>query len=144
MAGIWVIGGANLDVMATSFKPLVKADSNPGKVTYSVGGVAHNVACNLAKMGCEVKFISAFSGDAFSEIVRQECIDNHIDLTYSQQFDDYSTSLYLALAEPNGEMSIAIADMDILSHLDMDKVVPLLQQMQEDDLAFIDTNLTEQ
>ena len=73
MREIWVIGGANVDVMAASFKPLVEHDSNPGTVSYSIGGVAHNVACNLARMGCPVHFITALADDLFSSAVMNDC-----------------------------------------------------------------------
>ena len=142
MKRIWVIGGANLDIQATSFKPLIPMDSNPGKVTYSVGGVAHNVASNLARLGCQVNFITALSEDAFSKIVINDCKESEMSLQYCQWFPDYSTSLYLAIAQPEGEMNIAVADMDILSHMDVEKIVPLLNEMDENDLVFLDTNLT--
>lgn len=143
MKQIWVIGGANVDIMAASFKPLIARDSNPGTVSCSIGGVAHNVACNLAKMGCPVHFITALSDDVFASMVERECLDSGIMMEHSQHISGYSTSMYLAIAQPDGDMAIAIADMDILSHLDVEAILPLLRNMNEDDLVFIDTNLTE-
>lgn len=143
MAELWVIGGANVDILAASFKELIPSDSNPGRISFSVGGVAHNIACNLAKMGCRVNFITALSTDNFSELVRKDCLDNGLNIEYSQVFSDCSTSLYLAIAQPDGEMNVAIADMSILSRLDVDKIIPILKTMSEEDLVVIDTNLTE-
>ena len=72
MKKIYVVGGANVDVLARSFNEIVPADSNPGHVSYSFGGVAHNIACNLAKMGCYVDFVTALSNDAFGKQVKKK------------------------------------------------------------------------
>ena len=50
-----VIGGANLDIVASSHAALVLADSNPGHVHCAPGGVARNVASpTLAVLGVTV------------------------------------------------------------------------------------------
>ncbi|MEA4820923.1 MAG: PfkB family carbohydrate kinase, partial [Erysipelotrichales bacterium] len=55
---IYVIGGANIDIQGTPFEKLKYKDSNPGIISYSFGGVARNVAENLARLGDNVNFIS--------------------------------------------------------------------------------------
>ena len=142
MRKIYVIGGANVDILARSYAPIIPADSNPGHVSYTFGGVAHNIACNLAKLGCQVEFITAISEDNFGKQVRQHCHDVGMKLTHCQFFHEYSTSLYLAIVQPDGDMNVAIADMEILSHLDVEKVSRVLSEADEDDFVVIDTNLT--
>ncbi len=144
MSNIWVIGGTNIDVQATSFNKLIQHDSNPGKVSYSIGGVAHNIASNLGKLHCPVKFITAFSNDIFSKMAIEDCLNNNLDISFSQEIKNSSSSLYLAVAQPNGEMNVAIADMEILTHLDIEKILMILQEMDSDDLVVVDTNLTSQ
>ena len=142
MRKIYVVGGANVDILARSYAPIIPADSNPGHVSYSFGGVAHNIACNLAKLGCNVEFITAISEDNFGKQVQQHCIDSGIGITHCQHFKKYSTSLYLAIVQPDGDMNVAIADMEILSHLDLEKVTKVLMEADKDDIVVIDTNLT--
>ena len=48
---ICVIGGANADIIATSFGVFVPNDSNPGSVRLTAGGVGRNIAHNLALLG---------------------------------------------------------------------------------------------
>ena len=48
---ICVIGGANADIIATSFSAFVPNDSNPGAVRLTAGGVGRNIAHNLALLG---------------------------------------------------------------------------------------------
>ena len=43
-----VVGGANVDICGRSWEPLVPADSNPGLVSMSIGGVGRNIAHNLS------------------------------------------------------------------------------------------------
>ncbi len=144
MKKIYVVGGANVDILARSFNEIIPADSNPGHVSYSFGGVAHNIACNLAKMGCHVDFITALSEDGFGQQLRKHCLDSDLHLDNCQYFSEYSTSLYIAVVQPDGEMNVAVADMEILSHLDVNAAAEVLRQAEYNDLVVLDTNLTEE
>lgn len=142
MSKIYVIGGANVDISARSFNQIVDYDSNPGKVSYSFGGVAHNIARNLSNIGCKVDYITAFSNDHFGRQLVESMRNSNISIDHSQFFDDQTTSLYLAVVEPDGDMKVAIADMEILSHLDISKLEPILKSLSDDDILVLDTNLT--
>mgnify|MGYP002508690776 CR=1 FL=1 len=54
-----VVGGVNVDIGARSRAKLVAADSNPGKVHSSLGGVGRNIAHNMTLMGVDVKMLTA-------------------------------------------------------------------------------------
>ena len=43
-----IIGSANMDVAGYSHVSLNYADSNPGKIKYTPGGVGRNIAQNIA------------------------------------------------------------------------------------------------
>lgn len=66
-----VVGGTNTDLAGESFSPIVGGDSNIGKVTFSPGGVGHNIALNLSLMGEDVTFITALGGDVFGSVLRK-------------------------------------------------------------------------
>ena len=142
MNRIVVIGGATVDILAQSNASIIIQDSNPGKVKLSYGGVGHNIASNLGRMGLPVSFITAFSRDAFSRGLIEDCLASNLDISESQHFADQSSSLYVAILQHDGDMNVAIADMEILSQLDTEKIEPVLQKMDEDDILVIDTNLT--
>lgn len=65
-----VIGGANADIVATTHKPFVPGDSNPGTVRLMAGGVARNIAHNLALLGNEVVFLTVFGGDSLASNIQ--------------------------------------------------------------------------
>ena len=54
-----VAGAVNVDIGGQSAGPLVGRDSNPGKVTVSMGGVGRNIAHNLRLLGVKVSLLTA-------------------------------------------------------------------------------------
>lgn len=62
-------GGAVLDLSARSEVPLQLGTSNPGVVSHHVGGVAHNVALTLHRLGTSLTFLSAVGKDPQGTLV---------------------------------------------------------------------------
>ena len=50
---VLAIGAANMDITGSSQHALVPHDSTPGQIRYAPGGVARNVAENLARLGID-------------------------------------------------------------------------------------------
>ncbi len=144
MRKIYILGGATVDISAQSYGELIPGDSNPGRVRYSFGGVGHNIAANLALAGCPVSFITAFSDDAFGRQIRESCQALGMDLSLSQLIEGVPSSVYAAVVDPRGEMNIAVADMELLSHFKVAKLTEVFASLKKDDLAVIDTNFTEE
>ena len=57
------IGGVALDRRGTLRVPLVAGASNHGELREDFGGVARNVAQNLARLGCRVGLVSRVGDD---------------------------------------------------------------------------------
>lgn len=49
------IGAANVDICGRSKNPIIMADSNPGAMSISLGGVTRNICENLARLGRQRK-----------------------------------------------------------------------------------------
>jgi pseudouridine kinase len=62
---ISIIGGANMDMSATLNGAFIAADSNPGHIEVGYGGVARNIAHNLALLGARTQLLTIFGGDLF-------------------------------------------------------------------------------
>ncbi|STE85093.1 putative pyrimidine kinase [Escherichia coli] len=58
-----IIGSANIDVAGYSHESLNYADSNPGKIKFTPGGVGRNIAQNLALLGNKAWLLSAVGSD---------------------------------------------------------------------------------
>ena len=112
-----VVGGVNLDIGGTPFAPLVGQDSNPGKVTMSLGGVGRNIAHNMALLGLDVRLLTALGDDMNAQKITTSCIELGIDLSPSLQVPGGSTSTYLFLTDEKGDMALAVSDMAIYDHL---------------------------
>ena len=112
-----VVGGVNMDIGARSAAPLVARDSNPGKVRMSLGGVGRNIAHNLALLGTDVRMLTAFGDDLYAQKIAASCGELGIDISQSLVVPGAATSTYLFIAGDDGDMALAVSDMDIYEHV---------------------------
>lgn len=144
MAHIAVIGGQNVDIFGRPDAPLVARDSNPGKVRVSEGGVARNIAFNLSLLGEHVKFITAFGGDIYATRLAASCRQAGIDISNSLFIDEGATSIYLFITNENGDMELAVSDMEIYEEITPAFLLRKMAAINEAGLCVVDTNLTEE
>lgn len=135
-----VVGGANLDIVGHSFRPLVERDSNPGYARRSAGGVGRNVAENLARLGIPTALITALGRDSNAEHVRERCELAGIDLSGTIEVD-MPGSLYLAILDEGGELALALSDMRALDRLTPQVLEERSELLQSADLIVADANL---
>ena len=76
-----VVGGVNLDIGGRPHGELVAADSNPGQVRMSLGGVGRNIAHNMALMGLDVRMLTAFGDDMNAQRIAASCGELGIDIS---------------------------------------------------------------
>ena len=136
-----VVGGINVDIGGRSFAPLVAADSNPGTVHTSLGGVGRNIAHNMSLMGVEVRMLTAYGDDANGGRVAKSCSDLGIDLTHALRLSDASTSTYLYLTDEKGEMALAVSDMEICKRITPAYLAENLTLLQNAQVVIVDTNI---
>ena len=108
-----VVGGVNMDIGGRSNAPLVDADSNPGVVRMSLGGVGRNIAHNMALLGCDVRFLTALGSDLYAEKIAASCAELGIDISHALTLPGERTSTYLFLSGPDGDMACVVNDMAI-------------------------------
>jgi pseudouridine kinase len=138
---VYVIGGANIDISGKANADLKLKDSNPGKVALSFGGVARNIAENLARLGIPVVFISAFSDDLLSVSMLNHLNALKVNTSYSLIVKNATTATYLALLNQDFDMEVAISDTSILGKLDKNYLKPIIKKIKSKDILVIDTNL---
>lgn len=135
------IGAANIDLMGRSRLPLVMEDSNPGVIGTSVGGVTHNVCANVARLGAEVRLITALGSDILAGEIRRDCQEMGIDLSHSMVVPGHASSTYLSLHNNLGEMALAVSDMRVLQHLTVDFLREKAEIIAGADAIMMDTGL---
>jgi len=111
-----VVGGASVDVKAMAASSLVAATSNPGTVTVSFGGVARNIAENLARLEVPVGLLTAIGDDLLGRALQDRCRQLGIDCRFLCLAGN--TDVYSAILSPEGEMVVAVSAMSCASRLD--------------------------
>lgn len=138
-----VIGGINRDVGGISKNPLINNDSNPGNVRISLGGVGRNIAHNMALLGLDVKMLTAIGEDVYMKYIKDSCRDLNIDITQAMYVNDMPNAVYLYISDANGDMAVAVSDMDIYERLTPDYFNRKKQIIDKAKVVVLDTNLPE-
>ncbi len=141
---ITVVGGASIDIGGKATGKLIAKDSNPGKVTLSPGGVGRNIAQNIALLGGSVRFISAWGEDVYGHHITESCKKYQIDIKDCIRSTTESTSSYLYIASNDGDMSLAIADMDIFQKITPEFMQNKMDILNHGELIVLDANLPEE
>lgn len=135
------IGAANLDRKLHTLDKLVPGTSNPARQAEAFGGVARNIAENLARMGAEVALLTAAGNDAAGRALLAHAESLGIDTRATLRLDDAATGTYTAVLDHDGEMAVALADMAIYERLTPDIMAARRQQRANASLVVADLNL---
>ncbi len=139
-----VVGGVNMDIGGRSHEPLVAADSNPGRVSVSLGGVGRNIAHNLSLLGTDVRMLTAFGDDLYGKQIAASCAELGIDASHALKLPDQATSTYLYLTDPAGEMALAVSDMSVCEKITPAYLASNLSLLQNAQVVVTDTNIPEE
>ena len=139
-----VIGAANIDIGGFPHGRVAMQDSNPGRVTLSAGGVGRNIACNLARLGVETRLVAPLGTDAFADLARADCARAGVDTELCFTFPGERSSCYLFIADPAGDMQLAVNDMDICLRLTPQVLTERIDALNAMDAVVLDANLPEE
>lgn len=141
---ISIIGGANVDLAATLNDAFIAADSNPGHVEISYGGVARNIAHNLALLGTRTQLLTVLGGDLFGGLLNDYCRQQGIDVHLSERNTDYRTGVYLCINNHGGEMIAAVADTEaVRAAITPEWLAKRIGEINLSDFIVADTNMSE-
>jgi pseudouridine kinase len=141
---ITVVGAVNMDISGTSFEPLIMGDSNPGHVALSLGGVGRNIADNLSRLGASVRFVTVMGEDVYGYQAEKSCREKHIDLSLSKMIPGAATSTYLCINDPDGDVNLAVSDMDICRHISPAFLGERIEEINRSKVVVLDANLSEE
>ena len=114
---ILCIGAANLDRKLRSLAPLAMGTSNPAHADESFGGVARNIAENLARLGSPAALLTAVGDDAAGAALLAHAADIGIDTGATLKLPDTCSGTYTAVLGGDGDMIVALADMALYDQL---------------------------
>ena len=137
-----LIGGCNIDFIATSKDKLIKRVSNIGEVSVSNGGVMRNIAENLARLGNDVDFITAIGNDDLGKSLKAELINLGIKLYCPET--NLPTGSFVAINDANHDLAEAICDNRIDEVINVDFLKANKELIEKHDVILIDTNITQE
>lgn len=140
---ITIVGGANIDIEGVPKGQLIMADSNPGMIKSSLGGVGRNMADVLSRIHTKTKLITVVGDDSGGHRIVADAKDKGIDVEDVLVLSNERTSSYLFIREKSGDMVAAIADMAIVERLSVSYFAACLERIESSAYVIIDANLPE-
>lgn len=135
-----VVGGANMDVKAHSRHKAVLRTSNPGAAVTTPGGVGRNIAENLARLGTPTHLVAPVGRDAFGEELVAHTRAAGVVVDHVVHTDD-ATGTYLAVMDSDGELLVAVSNMDVTDRLTVRQLAGSRDLIAHSDLLVIDGNI---
>ncbi len=114
-----IIGSANIDVAGYSHESLNYADSNPGKIKFTPGGVGRNIAQNLALLGNKAWLLSAVGSDFYGQSLLTQTNQSGVYVDKCLIVPGENTSSYLSLLDNTGEMRKSLANASISTYVNV-------------------------
>jgi pseudouridine kinase len=135
------IGAANLDRKLRSLAGIALHTSNPARQSESFGGVARNIAENLAHLGTPVALLTATGKDSSGAALLAHAQSLGIDTGGTLQLADVASGTYTAVLDQDGEMVVALADMALYDRLDAAFIDSCQARIAASALVVADLNL---
>ena len=111
------VGGVVADRMVRLEASPVPGTSNPGSVVSSPGGVARNIAENLARLGHRPALVSVIGDDTVGTSLVTGVRAVGVDARGVRTVPGDVTAEYLAILDPQGELVLGVAVMAVLDAL---------------------------
>jgi pseudouridine kinase len=111
------LGAANLDRKLRSIATLKLGTSNPARQDESFGGVARNIAENLARLAAPVALITAIGDDSSGRALLAHAESQGIDTRGTLRATGCCSGTYTAVLDDHGEMMLALADMALYDQI---------------------------
>jgi pseudouridine kinase len=128
---------------ATLNGAFIAADSNPGHIEVGYGGVARNIAHNLALLGARTQLLTIFGGDLFGGLMHDYCKQQGIDVHLSERESSQRSGIYLCLHNQAGEMITAVADTEAIRLITPEWLAKRIGEINMSEFIVADTNVTE-
>ncbi|KTC86254.1 carbohydrate kinase family protein [Legionella cincinnatiensis] len=141
MTKIICLGGVTVDRKIIPTHQLQLGTSNPVSSLSTFGGVAHNVAKNLALLTNDIHFCSVVGEDQEGIDVQTHLKNLGIAIKNILTIPQQKTAHYDVLLDHEGELYIALADMEIFDHIPLQKFTRSWEEWEQGDIVFLDTNL---
>jgi pseudouridine kinase len=139
---VLVIGAAGLDMVGRLRGDPEEGTSTPASIRLAFGGVARNVAENLARLSQPCALLSAVGDDLQGRGLRDLLKEAGVDVSALQLLPGQNTGAYLAVVDPNGRLRMALDDMTTLQAITPELLKKQGTLFQHAGMVFLDANLS--
>lgn len=139
---VLLIGSACVDILGRSKSELHAGSSSPAIIRYSFGGVARNMAENLARLGQETILLTAVGEDQVGDQLLEQTRGAGVNVDYALRTPQHPTGVYLGVINSEGALQFALDDLRALSSLTPDYIRQHAELFKEASLVFLDANLS--
>ena len=136
------IGSCGLDIVGRASEAIHPGTSNPAVLRMSPGGVARNVAENLARLGTDVYLLSAVGDDPEGRLILAQAREAGIHVEHVLTVPEARTGAYLAVLDELGNLRLAMDDMRIVESVSPEHLRGCKELLAEASVIFLDGNLT--
>jgi len=140
-APVLVIGAASLDFVGRMKTDLRPGTSNPAQILGSYGGVARNIAENLARLGQPVTLLAAVGDDQIGSQLLEVTAQAGVNVEKVIRSSQHPTGTYMGVLNSTGELSLALDDMRVVALLSPDYIRQHESLFPNASLVVVDANL---
>ena len=138
---VLVLGAAGVDVIGRLESDLKPASSTPARIRRSYGGVARNVAENLARLGHSVRLISVVGEDDSGDNMLEHAAEAGVDVSAVLRTPDYPTGYYMGVVNESGALRFAVDDMRLMDEITSKFLKEREELFKSSSMVFVDANL---
>ncbi len=139
---ILVIGAAGIDIKARPHGPLRMKRSNVGVVRHSVGGVARNIAENLARLEVPTILLSAIGQDQSGNSLLTHTEQAGVDTSAILRLPDAHTGSYVAVLDAAGHLAVSVSEYDVIEAISPKYLQQHRSLFAEAAMIVVDANLS--
>ena len=143
-APVLVIGAAGVDIVGRLRSELSSAGSSPARIRTSFGGVARNVAENLAHLGHPVTLLSAIGADQTGDQLLDQAAEAGVDVKHVLRNPNYPTGTYIGVLSAQGAVKFAADDMRAVTAITPQFLKENANLFREASAIFLDANLSKE
>jgi pseudouridine kinase len=143
-APVLVIGASGVDIVGRLRGELSSAGSSPARIRTSFGGVARNVAENLARLGHPVTLMSAIGTDQSGDRLLEQVAAAGVDVKNVLRNPDYPTGTYIGVLSAQGSVKFAIDDMRAVTAITPQVLKEKADLFRDASVIFVDANLSKE
>ncbi len=140
---VLVVGSAVTDIQGRPEADLEWEAIHPGRIRSSAGGVARNIAENLARLEVRAVLLSAVGRDSNGKQILRKCRAAGIDCEQVRVVPGAATAALITLLRPDGEPLTTLTDYHIMQYVDADYLRAHESWFAGAEMVVIDATLSE-